>query len=278
MVYKIIYFFILIFIIGLNFYLTDTRQDEIKINDYQLSQITFDGGKDYQFQYKGKPFAIVSSHHLFAKYLINSTFKAVNFQPDRVIILGPNHFDAGSDNVILASSGFAFNDREIEIDQKAVYKIIKEVGSVDNSVFEKEHSIYSLLPFVKKYFPKAKVVPIILKYQTKDDQIQKLSEEINELIDSQTLVVISADFCHDMSPAKEAEIDRKNIEILKSFDEARINNLVVDTRASFKVLFKLLESNQIDKFQLLKNTNSGLLGGNGSLENATSYIFGAYLY
>lgn len=60
---------------------------------------------------------------------------------------------------------------------------------------EQEHSIELHLPFIKKVFSDIEIVPILVGNLTESKQ-RYYAEQLSQIIDERTLLVVSSDFCH----------------------------------------------------------------------------------
>src|SRR5690606_4733821 len=64
----------------------------------------------------------------------------------------------------------------------------------DSCLFSEEHGVVALLPFLRHYFPQAKIVPVSMSAKAKRADWDRLAEALKPIIDNDTLVVESTDF------------------------------------------------------------------------------------
>ncbi len=167
--------------------------------------------------------AIITPHagFIYSGKLANiSYFLCSKQKPKRIVVIGPSH------RVYLEGSNICLNEEyetplgNIQVDAE-FSKALKEKYSFLNTNEECafEHSTETQAPFIKYYFPNAKIVEII--YGNQD--FNTLSKLINELIeDKDNLLVISTDLSHFHSLEKAKELDtycinaiaKKNISFL----------------------------------------------------------------
>lgn len=216
-------------------------------------------------------------HHLLASDMIADFYSYISDEKIKtIIILGPNHYEKG-DFVALGSecpwqTPFGMAEPNVEItDDLKNYSLIR----IDEGVLENEHSVASHMPFIKQYLPKAKVVPIILSAKMDLKKAKILSEKLAEYIKGgDVAVVASVDFSHYLY-SDEAEIkDAETLEAMKSFNYEKIysfDNGNLDSPPSIAILLMAMQSMGINNFEVLDNTNSGILANNSSLET-TSYF------
>lgn len=109
----------------------------------------------------------------------------------RIIVLGPSH------HALLSSACVQCPFDAIATPLGAV-----KVGSLSGpmrtgspSVDQKEHSLEMQFPFIKFCFPDAQIIPILVSNLGHDEQnyVHILADE---LLDKDTALVISSDFCH----------------------------------------------------------------------------------
>lgn len=216
-------------------------------------------------------------HHLLASEMIADFYGYIsNENIKTIIILGPNHNEKG--DFIALSSEYAWQtplgivepNAEIINDLKN-YNLIR----IDEDVLENEHSVASHMLFIKYYFPKAKVVPIILSAKMNQEKAKILSEKLAEYAKSDDAIIIaSVDFSHYLNSAEAETKDMEILEAMKNFNYEKIysfNNDNLDSPSSIAVLLFTMQSMGINNFEVLDNTNSGIMTNNYSSET-TSYF------
>jgi AmmeMemoRadiSam system protein B len=144
-----------------------------------------------------RPRAIIVPHagYIYSGYTANIAYRiAANSRPKRVIVIGPSH------HYYFEGMSGVFYDRfetpcgPISIDKAYMEKIKKHFPlQFLPKAHAKEHSTEVQMPFVKHYFPKAKVVEIVYG-KIAPHQLAKLIYAL--LKDRENLVVISTDLSH----------------------------------------------------------------------------------
>ena len=144
----------------------------------------------------------------------------------------------------------------------------------DFNSFRGEHGIYTLVPFLKNYFPKAKIVPLILKPKSNFEDFYNLGKEIADDFDkSKTLMVISIDFSHYITASEAKKQDEQSIEILKTKDKEKISLVSNDCPQCIAFLFGYL--GEKPEFNLIENSNSFEISGEDK-DYVTSYVAAYY--
>jgi hypothetical protein len=186
-----------------------------------------------------------------------------------------------------------FSDIDIEkIDQL----IATSPLHLEPKSFEKEHGIYIHLPYLKKYFPESKLIPIIIKLQTPENRLDSLIKNLEKHISANTLIIASVDFTHYeaekialkndnrtiawLENLKNTNMAKMNIEqirqLAQSSDKTFENSVAFDSPESLYLLIKLLNPYHATNFTFFKRTSTlSLTRLTNPLDN-TSHIFGEF--
>src|SRR5262249_23805938 len=135
-------------------------------------------------------------HHLLAADLIARGFWAAAANTyDRIIILSPDHFNRSRRPLATTRRDFATVFGMVRNDRDASAALLEATQLFDDSdLFEKEHGIAALLPFVRHFFPDVRIVPIaIANDATRADWDDALAL-IAKLTQSRVLVIQSTDY------------------------------------------------------------------------------------
>lgn len=217
-------------------------------------------------------------HHLLAADLIAEFFYNLRFKEyEAIILLGPNHFNAGDSDIIISGYDWQTPYGILECD-KDFYEKILQLDGVGNEeeVFRNEHSINSEVSFIKRIFPEAKILPIILKRTVSAEYGELLAKEFFELSEYKNILVIaSVDFCHYKDSLFCQQADQESIAAINSFGFDEIYDLEIDSPASIYILLEFSRLN-VARFELLNNSNSALLANKPELEYSTSYVTGYF--
>lgn len=233
---------------------------------YHLNQKFYDEAYDYSSlkntNSTDEVYGGIIPHHLMPKNEIANWFIGLEDKNYKtVVLIGPNHFEVGNGDIIISQAkwdtpygelmpNLILGDKLLEND-----KIILEEQPFDN-----EHSISGLVPFIKKSFPKATIVPIILKYNTDEQDLEYLANILATTIDLEnTLVLASVDFSHFQTTLVSDFHDELSQNVIETFDFNRIHNLEIDSPASIYTLLKYLEQIKAQKTKLLTHTDSSVL-------------------
>lgn len=273
-------FILLIFSIGLVLLFTNLNQKDKHLANYQKTEFYYNflnlSRKDKSDKLKVK--AIIVPHHLFAHSLIeNLFFQTKSKKIKRVILISPNHFNRGRSLIITSKAVWQTNFGKVYPALDLIEKLTEdEYISIEEEPFKKEHGIYNLVPYIKIAFPRAKIIPIILKPRVNQVVALKLVQKLNQISNENTLIIASLDFSHFQMPQVAQEHDKESIRAIEHFDLESVWKLDVDSPPTLYAFLSYLKNNGYTKFTLVENTNSGWLSGNPNLKETTSYITGYF--
>jgi AmmeMemoRadiSam system protein B len=220
--------------------------------------------------------AAITSHHFLARDLIAQTFSGIDPAGiNTVIIVSPDHFNQPvRSGTLVQTTDTVWHTPfgKMDSDQNQIGKILQENGVLsDINTFRSEHGVYTLIPFAKKTFPAAVIIPLVLRQSPDYQYFYNLGEKTSKLISlHETVLVISSDFAHNTSAEKAKLADRKSIGLLpnKQLEDASL--ITNDCKQCTAFLFGYLKNTNTDS-QLLFNKNSFGLSGQDP-ENVTSYV------
>ncbi|MFA6514340.1 MAG: AmmeMemoRadiSam system protein B [Patescibacteria group bacterium] len=203
----------------------------------------------------------VVPHHLMVQDFIDDFFGRLKEQKYKtIVIISPNHFSAGNKNILFSESNWETPFGKLMVDDRLISAAQKAGFISEDYPFVKEHGIFNLTPFVKKYFPDAKFLPFIVKSNATPAEISMLTDFLVKNVDpNNTLVLASVDFSH-YQPTSVADFhDLKSINSIQAFDDIGISRAEVDSPLSLLTLSGYLKSIGAKNSSLIYSTNSGRL-------------------
>ncbi len=176
---------------------------------------------------QGQIVGLVSPH---AGYIYSGQIAAHGYQLVRnldistVVIIGPSHQVGFEGCSIYLKGSFQTPLGLAAVDEILAGELARISGfGYLAEAHQKEHSIEVQVPFIQRVFPQAKIVPIVMGYQTEETINQLASALAKTLPGKKALVVASTDMSHFLTKEKAREQDNKTIELLKSLE---INTLL----------------------------------------------------
>lgn len=245
--------------------------------DLNISQEVYAGNQN-------KIYGGIVPHHLLASSIINETMGRISssFNSEtsikQVVLLSPNHFIRGSNKVITSDGDWKTKFGVLEGDRDFVKNLEQyNLAQIDYQPIEQDHGVFNLMPFIKHFFPSAKVIPLMLKEPLTEEELSKLASFLDKNLGDGSLILVSADFSHYL-PKNVADFhDKTSLASLYNFDLEILPRIDVDTPSSLGVLLRYLKLKNSQKFVLVKNMNSAdFVGGNGP-EETTSYVSGYFI-
>jgi len=226
--------------------------------------------------------SFVSPHHLVAEKIIDDIFsraaeKNKNVSVERIILVSPNHFNLGSGWAISSDADWDTKQGLVKGDKEFV-RALSDNGLVhqENTAFQKEHGIENLLPYVKKYFPEARIVPLMVRDGFPAEKVEALAKTLAEKSDGKTMLVLSADFSHYLEKNISQLHDQQSIDILSSLDFNKSTKADIDCVPGLQLLMKFSALRGFEEFNLEKNSNSSEVLGKNFIGENTSYVTGYY--
>ncbi len=232
-------------------------------------------------QPEGPVYGGIIPHHWLPGHLITGFFRGLAAgDPVRtVVLIGPNHANAGSARALTSDLAWATPFGVVEPDREVISRLTEGgLVKVESPVLTTEHSVAGIMPAVRYYLPEAQVVPIILSSEMGPAEARRLGEALAMQWREGTVFVAAVDFSHYLARAGAERHDAFTLETLRAFDASTLftlDNGYLDSPASIAVLMAAMTTLGADRFVLLENTNSGALE-NDELAPTTSYIVGYY--
>jgi len=218
-------------------------------------------------------------HHLLAGEIIASFFKTVaSINPDveLVVVIAPNHKRLGKAKIHTGSWNWETPFGILYADGETVKQIENECGAAKNfKLLEEEHSVSSLVPYIKYFLPGSKIVPVLLHGDLGFENSISLGEKIESIVEGKNYVIIaSVDFSHYLPVEKADKMDEITLEAIKTRDITAISHMGndnLDSPPSIIALLKAMDKAGAENIAVLDHSNSARITGTGG-SNTTSYF------
>lgn len=219
-------------------------------------------------------------HHLLAADLIADFFHNLSGEEyQTIILLGPNHFLSGQADLITSAYDWQTPYGILCCDRRILRELTAaDLGlAADETAMAGEHAINSEVAFIKKTFPQAEIVPLILKPTVDAALADKLARALFKISqEKKILVLASVDFSHYQTSVKAQQDDQASIAVMTDFVFDQIYQMAVDSPPTIYTVLKFSRLSQAD-FHLQKNSNSALLSNQPDLPSTTSYVTGYFV-
>ena len=224
---------------------------------------------------KGRVFAIIVPH---AGYEYSGQIAAYSFKQlegtdfKKIIIISPSHYVSFDGMSVYNKGAFETPLGIIKIDKELADKIM---AKDKRFIFYpeahlKEHAIEVELPFLQKMYKDKdfKIVPITMGNPETDD-IRILSDTLYDVMDKDTLLIISVDLSHYYPYDKAVELDTNSTSAIEHLDAQKmlkdINSHNSEIDAPIAVLGMITLANRYNaKAKIIKYANSGDVAGDKS--------------
>jgi MEMO1 family protein len=140
---------------------------------------------------------------------------------DLVVLVGPSHFVSFEGVAIVASGRFDTPFGPADIDTAAASALLAATPAVREhaSAHAREHSLEMQLPFVRRLAPSARIVPLLMGFQTADT-IRALGDALAAVLRDRprALLIASSDLSHYHDAKAAARLDAVVMDCVERFD------------------------------------------------------------
>ena len=172
---------------------------------------------------------LIVPHHLLAKEMMAAAFAyAAAGEYRNIILLSPDHFQAGKSDISTTEHDFSTVFGTVATNRD-IAKQLKKLSFVgDGDFFYREHGLQAQLPFIKYYFPKAKIIALTFKPTVSRTELDQVINILEQTLPPDSLIVQSTDFSHYLTP-KEAFV--RDSETIVAITKAAAENGQTDILA-----------------------------------------------
>jgi len=190
----------------------------------------------------------VVPHHLLANSIIEGFFQALSKSKSiqEIVLLSPDHFNQAS----------LYGNKPIN----------------DEVLVKEDHGITNILPYLKKYFPDAKIDSFLIpaKFSIEDSRV--FTEKLNVSLPMDSFVLASVDFSHYL-PQNIADFhDKKSIRVLLNFEGNKFSNIEVDCPQCLYVVRYFAKLRGKEGNFVIDHKNSQDFSVDKNLQSTTSYF------
>lgn len=171
---------------------------------------------------------VIVPHHAVASEVIAEGIARIahtRHKVDTIIVLAPDHFGKCPTLLCTSTGRFSTFFGDVEIDNMRVGKLTRNKLVSFSSLFAGEHGVFTIVPFIKHYLPKAEIIPLVVSVKNtewSEDRIDVAGLFERLLEDEATALVISTDFSHYL-PVDES--DTKDVETRRVLCSQRLEDI-----------------------------------------------------
>lgn len=219
--------------------------------------------------------AAVVPHHLLAGQYTAQVIAALAAQePPLVIVLGPNHANGGAP-IQTTAALWRTSVGDLAVDEAALEAVLATGLVVENdALFQEEHSIGTLMPFLAYYMPGVRVLPLAFHFDYSLEDGQAILEALAPFLAEGAVLLGSIDFSHGLQMAQAEEHDAQTEALLAAGDSqaiARLRSQNLDAPILLALLIEYAKDQGVEQPVILANTNSGRLMQDTQMD-CTSYF------
>ena len=226
----------------------------------------------------------IAPHHDLANLLIDEFYQSLRLKNKNIetfIILSPNHANIGNAPVITSLNNRQTEQGAVAVD-KETFDRLKTLGfiGVDEKNIAIEHGVAVQLPFIKKYFPDARVVPLAFSTKMKTAESFELAQALKKILeDEKVFLLASLDFSHYL-PLTTAQVkDAETMVAMKNFDYEKIASFGsgnVDSPQALITFLRVMELSGAKEITELahRNSNDFMAGKGGDVTTYYNLSFG----
>ncbi len=219
-------------------------------------------------------FGGIVSHHLLDESDISDFFAELRPQsPRTIVIIGPNHFGIGASDVLVSKLPYETPWGNVYPDIGIIDALVDTSAlTVDELPFTKEHAVSALVAQIAYNFPKARLVPIIIRHGTDESELRLLTRRLDEILPEDAVVIASVDFSHHLDHRSAEFHDRLALSAIRDFDLERVSRAEIDSPESIKILLGYLTARDAKKMTYKRTDAAEVIGDLSNLD-VTSYVF-----
>ncbi len=210
------------------------------------------------FPIEGRPVAAIAPHHLIDGPEMGSFWKALSTAAPAgvVVVIGPDHRKQGRGAVTVADQVVfetAFGPLRPDA---ALVAAMSGVATKTDGAFVTEHSVHSHAAFLKRFFPEARVLALIVHQEAPRAALDALAERLNEVLPSTALVVASVDFSHYQPEPWASFHDESSWSAIAGFELENLFEREVDSPESLYVAMRFARVRGAQTAKQVLHTNS----------------------
>ena len=232
---------------------TDDKEKLIK----QLELFKQNNLRDYEYRTR----AVIVPHagYVYSGQLASCGIQYIDNSVKNVFIIAPPHYVPVSDVVLSSYDKWSTPIGEIDVNQGINEELINNFGcKFDDNAFADEHSAEVQVPFVQKYLPDVKIIPILA---ANPEKIKQIIEHYYE--NKENAFIISSDLSHFYSSGEAKKLDLLTAELLETKNTENFNSKLACGAVG---ILGLLDFAKDKKYSLIRIGlyNSGDITGDNS--------------
>jgi hypothetical protein len=218
----------------------------------------------------------ITSHHLpNALPLIFNFYHSIENSDgprDTFVILAPDHLEKCQKEAVTSDEPYETPYGTLEADQELAREFIAAGIPDGKNCFEGDHSVGAQAVMIKKIFPDAKILPLVLSSSTSRETEEKIEQLLWEKRNS-IFVLGSIDFSHHHFYSEAQAIDGRTQKIIEDLDRGKLTLENVDSPAAAEIILGLASRNRFKAIVIDRNNSYNFSGIDQDTTGYMSVIF-----
>ena len=215
--------------------------------------------KAITYETKSKPVSAVVPHNEGIMDMTASVLKTLScYKYDTIILLAPNH-KARIGKMLISGKSWDTPIGIVEGDEEVKEDICRSIGPEiieEEIVVQEDHSASIVIPYIKKYMPKTKVVTILLNKEMSINDVYELAKTLDEVSRNKNILLLgSIDFAHYQDYDTTVFQDKKTLALIEDKDIEQLKVLHgenLDTSEAMGTIILYSESKGAKDLRLLE--------------------------
>ncbi len=177
---------------------------------------------------------------------------------DTFVIIGPDHRDLGSGDASVSRASFWTPFGRLLLNMQLIDDLIASQLVVNDEKPFDDHAIHSQTMLIRRIFPNAQIVPILMRSSGTNEFAEELGKRIGALANPNTFIVASVDFSHYLNHEQAAPLDEISAHLLTSMDPKKAGLAEADSPQSLVALMSAVRAMGAEKSEIIGTYNSSL--------------------
>lgn len=222
---------------------------------------------------------LIVPHHLTASKTIASGIRMlIKRKPKTVLLISPDHFNKCPTVICTTHGTFTTLLGPVKTDDVSIDFLSRSsLVTLDHTLFDGEHGIGAVTPFIKRYLPDTTIVPVVLSqkigWYERRETILKALQGIYDRTDS---IIVSSDFSHYLPLTQADQMDEDTAEVLFAGDLQGIAQLKnpdqSDCPNCLWAFANIAKNNDFYNPSVILHTNSSRILHDESVKETTSHF------
>lgn len=223
---------------------------------------------------------VIVPHHLEMPELLAGAVRMISGpQVTRVIVLFPDHFFQSTTPAATTTRDFQTIFGPVRVDAEAVQTLLADPQISDSCLFQREHGLRAVLPFMARLMPDVPIVPVAISINAQRAEWEALAARLRPLLTPGTVILQATDFSHYLPLHAARMRDQQVLNILAAGDAEAAAGLIqpdhVDSVGAMYISLRLL-GEQGARPVVVANANMQELYER-FIPETTSYVLAAFV-